>query len=76
MTPTPPPFRVAAVVVVQAVAVAVLAVAWYGASGEVRVADQWAWGALSGSALALSVLANATVIVGFRRRLARAAGRF
>ena len=65
--------RALAVLAAQALALTVLVVAWYGASREVRVADQWAWGAVSAAALAASGVTNAAVIVGLRRRLARAA---
>lgn len=65
--------RALAVLAAQALALTVLLVAWYGASRELRVADQWAWGAVSAAALAASAVTNAAVIVGLRRRLARAA---
>jgi hypothetical protein len=68
--------RAPAVLAVQAVAVAALLVAWYGASGELRLADQWMWGGLSALALALSAVTNAAVLVCLRRRLACAAREF
>lgn len=64
------------VVTAQAVALVLLVVAWYGASGEVRSTDQWVWAVVSLAALGLSTVANAVVIVGFRRGLARGAERF
>jgi hypothetical protein len=66
----------AGIVTAQAVALVLLLVAWYGASGEVRITDQWVWGVVSLAALSLSAVANAVAIVGFRRGLARGAERF
>jgi fatty-acid desaturase len=68
--------RALAVMAAQAVALAALFVAWYGASREVRMADQWRWGAVSVAALAASAMTNAAVIIGLRRRLAHAAEEF
>lgn len=62
-----------AVLIAQVIAVSVLLVAWNGASREVRVADQWGWGAVSVAALVLSAITNAAVIVALRRRVARVA---
>ena len=60
----------------QAAALVLLVVAWFGASGEVRITDQWVWGLVSLAALGLSAVANTAVVVGLRRAVARGAERF
>src|SRR5260370_41935821 len=59
------------VVIVESAALAVLVVAWWGASDQVRVADQWTWGALGLLALMASGVVNGAVLMSGRRRLAR-----
>jgi len=70
------PAGVAWIAGLQALAVVVLVAAWSGASQEVRLSDQWAWGALATGALTISAIGHSLVLITFRRRIARAAGRF
>ena len=70
------PSAVVAQAATQAAALVLLVVAWFGASGEVRITDQWEWGLVSLAALGLSAVANTAVVVGLRRGVARGAERF